>query len=332
METVYPAVTSNGVVTSFVPLATSFTPSSECSGYFRLNGPSLVAFDPGYGLDIDDSVRCVPSAVTTWWEQGRLGTNDDGHTALSLGPLICPYEWQTVATSIKDKSSTLAMCCPSGYYLENGIPGSVGGDCLSDVSSGMRLTYASTSTGNSDIWSTETTSLTEGSTVGAIAIVGWNIKLARPTMDASSKPATSSSDSTSTSESISTPSPSANSPSASPPPSSSSSSSNSSSHISPGVAAGIGVGVGLGVVGATALIVTLCLMRRRKRKTLTEPPQVYQHSHGAIFSQPPPHELHEGAPTKHELHDPQTGRHELQGGYQNVGRYQGPPLLAELHE
>lgn len=113
MTTVYPAVTSNGAVTSFVPLTTVFTPSADCSNYYRLNGPSLVAFDPGYGLDIDTQVRCLPPAVTTWWEQGRLGAVDDDHTALSLGPMTCPDEWTTVATSIEDRSSTLAMCCPS---------------------------------------------------------------------------------------------------------------------------------------------------------------------------------------------------------------------------
>lgn len=113
MATVYPAVTGGATVTSFVPLTTSFTPSAACSEYFRLNGPSLVAFDPGYGLDIDTDVRCVPSAVTTWWEQGRLGGNGEGHTAISLGPLVCPHEWHTVVSSTVDQSSTLAMCCPS---------------------------------------------------------------------------------------------------------------------------------------------------------------------------------------------------------------------------
>ncbi|KAI1772811.1 hypothetical protein F4818DRAFT_443695 [Hypoxylon cercidicola] len=119
MTTVYPAVTNNGAVTSFVPLATVFTPSAGCSEYFRLNGPSLVAFDPGYGLDIDTDVRCLPSAVTTWWEQGRLGGDGEDHTAISLGPLVCPDEWQTVASSV-EMSSTLAMCCPSSLvYGDN---------------------------------------------------------------------------------------------------------------------------------------------------------------------------------------------------------------------
>lgn len=113
MTTLYPAETNDGVVTSWVPLTTEFTASSSCSTEYRLNGPSLVAYDPGYGLDIDPDVICAPPAVTTWWEQGRLGRgNEDGHTAASLGPMTCPDGWATVVTSRKDQSSTLAMCCP----------------------------------------------------------------------------------------------------------------------------------------------------------------------------------------------------------------------------
>ena len=113
MTALYPAETNNGVVTSWIPLTTVFIPSASCSDEFRLNGPSLVAFDPGYGLDINPNVVCAPPAVTTWWEQGRLGQGDDpGHTAASLGPLTCPDAWKTVVSSIKDHSSTLAMCCP----------------------------------------------------------------------------------------------------------------------------------------------------------------------------------------------------------------------------
>jgi hypothetical protein len=117
MANVYPPETNDGVVTSWVPLTTTFTPSVGCESKFRLNGPSLVAYDPGYGLDIDARVKCAPPAVTTWWEQGRLGKgrlgkgNDDGHTAASIGPLTCPNAWSTVATSVSG-SSTHAMCCP----------------------------------------------------------------------------------------------------------------------------------------------------------------------------------------------------------------------------
>ncbi|KAI1324337.1 hypothetical protein F5Y16DRAFT_307883 [Xylariaceae sp. FL0255] len=114
----YPAETTSGIVTSFIPLTTIYTPTAGCSSIFRLDGPSLVAFDPGYGFDIDSSVDCEPSAVTTWWEQGRFGGgNIPGHTAVSIGPMICPDGWSTVISSKRSMSSTLAMCCPSGYHL-----------------------------------------------------------------------------------------------------------------------------------------------------------------------------------------------------------------------
>lgn len=113
MANVYPPETDeDGVVTSWVPLTTTFTPSVGCESKFRLNGMSLVAYDPGYGLDIDSKVKCQPPAVTTWWEQGRLGRgNDEGHTAASIGPLKCPNAWETVAMSVNG-ISTHAMCCP----------------------------------------------------------------------------------------------------------------------------------------------------------------------------------------------------------------------------
>ncbi|KAI1361360.1 hypothetical protein F5Y08DRAFT_22980 [Xylaria arbuscula] len=311
MTTVYPAVSASGTVTSFVPLATVFTPSSGCSDHFRLNGPSLVAFDPGYGLDIDSNVRCAPSAVTTWWEQGRLGDSGDDHTALSLGPFTCPYKWSTVVSSVEDGSSTIAMCCPSGYYLENGVSGSVVGDCLSDVSSGMILTYASTSALNSDDWHTKTTTLTQSSVVGAIAIVGWNIEM---TTTATTRKTTSGS--------TSSPTPSSSTPkslsptstressaisSSSPNPAESLSSSRAS-QLSPGAAAGIGVGVGFGVIGAVLLFGIICVMRRRKRRLVVPPPA--QQGYGSMAAPPPLHELYV-APIKHELDHQQAQPQEL---------------------
>ncbi|KAJ3574875.1 hypothetical protein NPX13_g4220 [Xylaria arbuscula] len=309
MATAYPAITTGGAVTSFVPLTTAFTPSAKCSRYFRLNGPSLVAFDPGYGLDIDPSVRCVPNAVTTWWEQGRLGNSDEEHTAVSLGPLTCPYEWSTVVSSVENESSTLAMCCPSGYYLGNGIPGSVIGDCLSTVSQGMVLTYASTAEMAQDEWHTETTTLTRSSTVGAIAIVGWNIELPTST--------SSTTDTTSTLESIpvssSSPHPSSSSPSLSSSPSHSSSQSSSSSkshQINQGAIIGIGVGVGLGVGGIALVLAIVCLMRRRKKKNMVALHQPRQNYGTATTQQTLGH--------KHELYGQQMEPHELPGEFQSL--------------
>ncbi|KAK5626092.1 hypothetical protein RRF57_001807 [Xylaria bambusicola] len=328
MALIYPAINSSGTITSFLPLTTIFTPSIECSLYFRLNGPSLVAFDPGYGLDINSSVRCAPSAVTTWWEQGRLGDNDEDHTALSLGPFTCPYEWSTVVTSVENQSSTHAMCCPSGYYLGNAISGSIVGDCLSSVSSGMTLTYASTSTFISDDWYTETTTLTRSSIVGAIAIVGWNIDLMTPTEPgATTKLTTDSPRPTSTRESIAISSSSLDASTSSPSPFS-----NNSSHISRGAAAGIGVGVGLGVIGTTSLLLILYVMKKRKRRNIAMSPQDRQ-DYGSMATQQSLHELYV-APIKHELDNQPPKPHELPGELRHPiqGESQSCPPVAELEE
>ncbi|KAI0595169.1 hypothetical protein F4775DRAFT_570407 [Biscogniauxia sp. FL1348] len=270
MTSIYPAESSSGTVTSFIPLTTTFTPTAGCTDFFRLNGASLVAFDPGYGLDIDSNVRCLPSAVTTWWEQGRFGDASDGaHTAVSIGPLTCPDKWPTVASSVKDSSSTLAMCCPPGYHLENGIPGSIIGDCLSGVPSGMTLTFASTSEDNSESWSTATTTLRSDSSVGAIAIVGWNLhRISHTTSSTTTKTTPPTSLGTTLSSSTTSPNPTTSSiasmplqPTNTPDP---------SNGISSSAAAGIGIGAGLSAVGIVALVVAICVARRRKRRALID--------------------------------------------------------------
>ncbi|KAH6641806.1 hypothetical protein F5144DRAFT_148954 [Chaetomium tenue] len=271
MANVYPPETDeDGVVTSWVPLTTTFTPSVGCESKFRLNGMSLVAYDPGYGLDIDSRVKCQPPAVTTWWEQGRLGRgNDEGHTAASIGPLKCPNAWGTVAMSVNG-ISTHAMCCPPEYTLANGEFGSIAGDCRSEISSGAVFTFASTSGGNPDSWTIATTTLTRASPVGAIAVVGWNIarettSTTRTSSAASNtdpNPTSSSATSTSLSE-LGVANPTTGLAGAG---SSGSSSPETSSGLPTGAAIGIGVGVGLGVVGVAALFATLYLIRYRKRK------------------------------------------------------------------
>ncbi|KAL2829859.1 hypothetical protein BJY01DRAFT_254855 [Aspergillus pseudoustus] len=172
----YPAETNGDSATSFIPLTTAWPSSSGCASYFRLNGLNLVAYDPDYGIEIDTDVRCAPPAVTTVWNQEFLGGGYSDHTVVSLGPMTCPEHWSTVVTSVKDYSSTLAMCCPSGYYLTGGLHGSVAGGCLSDVSSGMTLTYASRAPFDSTAWKTATTTLSGRSTVRAVFMLGWNVK------------------------------------------------------------------------------------------------------------------------------------------------------------
>ncbi|KAF0316792.1 lpxtg-domain-containing protein [Colletotrichum asianum] len=173
----YPAETNaSGEITSFIALPTVFTPPSSCSTVFRLNGFSIVAYDPGFGIDVDTRVRCAPAAVTTWWEQRRLGVyNGDGHTAMSIGPLTCPYQWSTVASYVKDEVSTLAMCCPPDYTLTNtnGHAGSLVGDCRSNVLTGAVLTFASSNVSEGR-WRMNSTTVEWESFIGAIAVVGWN--------------------------------------------------------------------------------------------------------------------------------------------------------------
>lgn len=156
-----------------------------------------------------------------------------------------------------------------GFYLADAVPGSVGGNCLSNVSSGMTLTYGSTAYDDSTSWSMATTTITSSSTIGAIGIVGWNIKYpttATSTSMASTPSLTTQSSSTQSSTTMTTPSTTASAASQNP----SVSSSSSSSNLTTGAKTGIGVGVSVGAIGVIALLTTLYLFRQRKQRTETE--------------------------------------------------------------
>ena len=73
------------------------------SDSFRHDGGSFVAYDPGYGLDIDSVVICQQPAVTTWWVQDLFGDGgQSGHASVSILPLACPESFTTVAMSIRN--------------------------------------------------------------------------------------------------------------------------------------------------------------------------------------------------------------------------------------
>ncbi|PYI31767.1 hypothetical protein BP00DRAFT_446186 [Aspergillus indologenus CBS 114.80] len=171
-------------------------------------------------------------------------------------------------SSVKDASSTLVMCCPSQYYIGDGNTALIDGNCESDVSSGMVLTYASTPSGEATSWRTATTTLTRSWTVGVIAVVGWNIRY-----DAVTPTATA----TTTIASITTAPELPSSITSSGTPSTASNSTSTSTTGSPtdtrtlptGIKVGIGVGAGLGVLGVLALLAALCIVRRRKRQQAT---------------------------------------------------------------
>lgn len=150
---------------------------------------------------------------------------------------------------------------------------------MSDVTSGMTLTYLS-SDSLRDSYATETTTLDSRSTVGAIALVGWNIDSSTATSTGMTSTKTGSM-TTSTSATASASQTSSGSGS------SSSNSDSDSGGLSSGAKAGIGIGVGVGGIGVLALLVALWMFRRRKSSKAPTPdpePPVTQPQHP---SQPP---------------------------------------------
>ncbi|KAE8332174.1 hypothetical protein BDV39DRAFT_200328 [Aspergillus sergii] len=185
--TLYPLETIDERVTSWLPLTTAWNLPSGCSPNFHINAAALTAFDPGYGLEGDPLVRCVPPEMAAWWEQAALGHPD---TLISLGPLTCPDYLYTAGISVKDYSSTLAMCCPSGYIHENTISDTkLNVDCLSIATSNMVLTFGSTAPGDLRAWTMVTTTLTTSLTVRAMAVMGWNIETSVSITTSTSVPA-----------------------------------------------------------------------------------------------------------------------------------------------
>ncbi|KAF7621466.1 hypothetical protein F9C07_2244622 [Aspergillus flavus] len=171
--TLKPMATVDKRVTSWLPLTSNWNLPSGCSTSFHINAAALTAFDPEYGLEGDPLVRCVPPEVVASSKQAALGQPD---TSISLGPLTCPDYLYTAGISVKDGSSTLAVCCPSGYIREiASLYAQMNGDCLSSVSSNIVLTFGSTAPEGSRGWIIVTTTLTTSSTVRAMAVMGWNI-------------------------------------------------------------------------------------------------------------------------------------------------------------
>lgn len=105
---------TNGVSkTQWIPLATTFTAKLPgCESKFRYESGVLTAFDPAYGYEIDNTVICQPWAVTSSYEQWRLGADPNKHTTIMLQPVVCPDKWRT-ATSFAQSGTTSVMCCPS---------------------------------------------------------------------------------------------------------------------------------------------------------------------------------------------------------------------------
>ena len=109
MATFPPEIGTNGVLTSFIPLTTTFIPPTACWNELVLRQRGLVAFDPLY-----NSLPCVPPPAVTSFENlfQLLAVAQPSPTSLAILPLNCPESWSTAATGIQGHSTTAVLCCP----------------------------------------------------------------------------------------------------------------------------------------------------------------------------------------------------------------------------
>lgn len=107
----YPPSTLSGTVTSWLPITSAWPSVAECQTLVWQN-PEATQFedidDPGYGIDVNSDLTCLPPVATQWWEQTQGAV-----TTYSLGPLVCPEAYFTANTSTNGPSSTWVACCPS---------------------------------------------------------------------------------------------------------------------------------------------------------------------------------------------------------------------------
>lgn len=172
------------------------------------------------------------------------------------------------------------------YSLIHNPSGGKAGDCAMAVSSGQILTYASATA--SSHYHTFTTTMMSQSTVGAIAITGWNVNYVRNV-------ASSTSTSTSTSDNTTSDATSGN------------------SSISGGAIAGIVVGV---IAGVSLLAMVLFIFIRRRRKQYKETTPEADSSQAMqpeeLHGQDLPHEMDQ-ANMVAELSTEHETRYELDG-------------------
>lgn len=190
----------------------------------------------------------------------------------------------------------LINTCPSGYFLFAGSPGQAVGDCLSNVPEGMVLTYGSTAYDDSTSWSMATTTLAHPSTVGAIAIKGWNVNI--PETTSTSTPTPTSTRATTSISTTGSPSTTAATNGLSSE-NLSASNSGSSEELSTGAKAGIGIGAAVGAIGIIALLVALYFFRQKKQRPqlsdapFSNPsPMAYQRSETTTMRSEVPYQYH----------------------------------------
>jgi hypothetical protein len=59
---------NSSTTTSWIPLTTAWPSQSGCDEALWSFQPNLVVgWDPGYGINVDTSLTCLPPGATTWW-------------------------------------------------------------------------------------------------------------------------------------------------------------------------------------------------------------------------------------------------------------------------
>ncbi|TDZ54353.1 hypothetical protein CTRI78_v006406 [Colletotrichum trifolii] len=185
--------------------------------------------------------------------------------AVSIGPLAWPDRWSTVASSVKDDISTLAMCCP---------PGSIAGNCQSDVLADAVLTFASTPITDRRAWRITVTTVETASWVGAIAVVGWTVATSRTTAASVSSASLNSADietrTATTADQVVPTNPAST--------TSRPTSANVPAYTNPGLplttTVGVGVGAGVGVIALAGLAFFPCWKKLKQHRRPRAPPVV----------------------------------------------------------
>ena len=98
--------------TTYIPLTETFSAPTECADAYMTTRGVMMAYGVGYGVSVDPNLVCAPGQMTTFWDQTRLNGGGVSHTVISAGPVVCPSDWSTVTSTVKDSSSTEADCCP----------------------------------------------------------------------------------------------------------------------------------------------------------------------------------------------------------------------------
>ncbi|KAE8356819.1 hypothetical protein BDV28DRAFT_144735 [Aspergillus coremiiformis] len=168
----YPDETSGGTVTSYLPPTPPWPSNPRCSDIFHsYNNIPLVAFDALDDQKYGSRVNCIPAEAKLWAKQPLR----KDYTLYQLGPFSCPTHFPVVSTLVQDLSSTLSICCPSGYEFQTNAAAT--DPCLSAVQSGATLTYTYLV---SNGYIQATTTIKGVSNVAAFPIRGWNIDLPGP--------------------------------------------------------------------------------------------------------------------------------------------------------